>query len=301
MAACYFICDENTHGAQNLRTESFKESEGIWVVKRECPADLRLALAKEARKWVVEEYYTEDDDHGDAFRYFDSETIDHDVTLENAIVQDGAFAGAVYVNKVDGTLVPVLHGKESVTTGSARLDERHTLDKQSKGRLIRRMTVSEAMQKMIEFNCGNQHEVEHFLKVWAYARTIGQQEGLDEKTQKTLEYAAIVHDIACPKLKAEHGSCPGVMQQEVGGPMAREFYKDSGLPQDMIDRIVYLVEHHHTFHDVEGMDYQILLEADFLVNAGEQDKYHRNIQKFHDGIFKTKTGLALLEAIHMAR
>lgn len=162
------------------------------------------------------------------------------------------------------------------------------------------MTVSEAMQKMIEFNSGDQHEVEHFLKVWAYARTIGQQEGLDEKTQKTLEYTAVVHDIACPKLKAEHGSCPGVMQQEIGGPMAREFYKDSGLPQDMIDRIVFLVEHHHTFSNVEGLDYQILLEADFLVNAGEQDKYHRNIQKFHDGIFKTKTGLDLLEAIYRA-
>ena len=40
--------------------------------------------------------------------YFDSETIDHCVTLENAIVRDGAFAGAVYTNKVDETLVPVL-------------------------------------------------------------------------------------------------------------------------------------------------------------------------------------------------
>jgi hypothetical protein len=301
MTTCYFICDENTRGAQNLRFGVREESDAVWLIKRECPADLRLALSAEARKWVIEEYYTEDDDHGDAFRYFDSETIDHDVTLENAIVQDGAFAGAVYRNKIDGALIPVLHGKESVTTGSARLDERHTLDKQSTGRLIRRMTVSEAMQKMIEFNSGNQHEVEHFLKVWAYARTIGQQEGLDEKTQKTLEYAAVVHDIACPKLKAEHGSCPGVMQQEIGGPMAREFYKDSGLPQQMIDRIVYLVEHHHTFSNVEGMDYQILLEADFLVNAGEQDKYHRNIQKFHDDIFKTKTGLNLLEAIYMTR
>ena len=301
MANCYFVCDENTPGAKKLCLGNLKESEAVWLVKRECPGTLRFALSAEARKWVIEEYYTEDDDHGDAFRYFDSKTIDHGVTLANAIVQDGAFAGAIYLNKADNTAVPVLLGKESVVTGSERLDERHMLDKQSNGRLVRRMTVSEAMQKMIGFNRGDQHEVEHFLKVWAYARTIGQQEGLDEKTQKTLEYAAIVHDIACPKLKAEHGSCPGVMQQEVGGPMAREFYKDSGLPQQMIDRIVYLVEHHHTFSNVEGMDHQILLEADFLVNAGEQDKYRRNIQTFHDSIFKTKTGLDLLEAIYMVR
>ena len=37
--------------------------------------------------------------------------------------------------------------------------------------------------------------VNHFLKVYAYARTIGEGEGLDELTQQILETAAIVHDI----------------------------------------------------------------------------------------------------------
>ena len=160
------------------------------------------------------------------------------------------------------------------------------------------MTVGEAMKKMIEMSGGSRHDIDHFIKVWTYAKTIGELEGLDEKTQKTLEYAAIVHDIACPALRAEFGSCPGIKQQELGAPMAREFYKDSGLPQDMTDRIVYLVEHHHTFKDVDGLDYQILLEADFLVNAGEQDKYHRNIEKFRTGIFRTKTGLSLLDSVY---
>ena len=160
------------------------------------------------------------------------------------------------------------------------------------------MTISEAMEKMIEMSNGSQHDINHFIKVWTYAKTIGELEGLDEKTQRTLEYAAIVHDIACPSLRAEFGSCPGIKQQEAGAPMAREFYKDSGLPQNMIDRIVYLVDHHHTFKNVDGLDYQILLEADFLVNAGEQDKYHRNIEKFRSSIFKTKTGLKLLDSIY---
>ena len=160
------------------------------------------------------------------------------------------------------------------------------------------MTISEAMEKMIEMSNGSQHDINHFIKVWTYAKTIGELEGLDEKTQQTLEYAAIVHDIACPGLRAEYGFCPGIKQQEIGAPMAREFYKDSGLPQDMIDRIVYLVDHHHTFKNIDGLDYQILLEADFLVNAGEQDKYHRNIEKFRSGIFKTKTGLKLLDSIY---
>lgn len=38
----------------------------------------------------------------------------------------------------------------------------------------------------------------------------------------------------------------------------------------------YLVGHHHTYKDIDGLDYQILVEADFLVNYFEDglDKEH---------------------------
>ena len=54
------------------------------------------------------------------------------------------------------------------------------------------------MKKMILFSNGNQHDINHFLKVHAYAAAIGACEGLPEDTLQTLELAAIVHDIACP-------------------------------------------------------------------------------------------------------
>ena len=38
------------------------------------------------------------------------------------------------------------------------------------------MTVAEAMKKMILFSNGNQHDINHFLKVHAYALTIGGRE-----------------------------------------------------------------------------------------------------------------------------
>ena len=43
------------------------------------------------------------------------------------------------------------------------------------------MIVSTAIQKMIEFYKGNRHDVNHFLKVWAMAKTIGELEGLDNE------------------------------------------------------------------------------------------------------------------------
>lgn len=41
------------------------------------------------------------------------------------------------------------------------------------------MIVAAATQKMIEFYQGNLHDIDHFLKVWAMAKTIGELEGLD--------------------------------------------------------------------------------------------------------------------------
>ncbi len=160
------------------------------------------------------------------------------------------------------------------------------------------VTVSEAMAKMIEYSEGSRHDIDHFMKVWAYAKTIGELEHLDEQTQKTLELAAIVHDIACPSLRETHGSAPGNLQEQYGPPLVREFFADSDIDAAMLDRICYLVSRHHTFKDVNGMDYQILLEADFLVNAGEDEKYLRAVSHFRENVFKTKTGTRLLNSVY---
>ena len=60
------------------------------------------------------------------------------------------------------------------------------------------MTISELMAKMIGFSQGNIHDIDHLIRVWTYARTIGELEGLDTEAQYILETAAILHDIACP-------------------------------------------------------------------------------------------------------
>ncbi len=160
------------------------------------------------------------------------------------------------------------------------------------------ITVSDAITKMIGFCEGSQHDIGHFLKVWAYAKTIGEQEKLDEKTLFTLELAAVVHDIACPMLRKEHGSAPGDLQEQYGPPLVRDFYEEFGLDAGILDRICWLVGHHHTFSDVNSPDHQILLEADFLVNAGEQEKYLKVVDQFRENVFKTKTGRELLKSMY---
>lgn len=160
------------------------------------------------------------------------------------------------------------------------------------------MEVYELMTKMIGYADGNKHDIAHFLKVWGYCRTIGQGEHLDEDTQKTLEMAAIVHDIACPLCRMKYGNTNGKHQEEESEHLLRDFFRDTDIEDDRLERIIYLVSHHHTYTNVDGIDYRILLEGDFLVNADESNYSKEQIQNAKTNFYETKTGIQLLEDIY---
>ena len=80
--------------------------------------------------------------------------------------------------------------------------------------------------------------------------------------------------------------------------LAEEFLADKGLPYKMKERVVYLVGHHHTFTNVEGMDYQILLEADYLVNADESSYPESSNRSFLNKVFKTASGIAIMKSMY---
>lgn len=160
------------------------------------------------------------------------------------------------------------------------------------------MNVSEVTTKMIKYSNGNLHDINHFMKVYAYAKTIGECEQLDNKTQAVLEVTAILHDIACPLCREKYGNTNGQYQEKEGAILAEEFLKGSGYSDEFIERVIFLVGHHHTLKDVAGMDYQILIEADYLVNADESNYSETNIRNVMEGIFRTETGIFLLKSIY---
>ena len=129
--------------------------------------------------------------------------------------------------------------------------------------------VAAATRKMIGFYHGNRHDIAHFLKVWAMAKTIGELEGLDGHTQEVLELAAVVHDIACPLCREKYGDTNGKHQELESPPLVEAFFADLPVSRADVDRISWLAAHHHTDTNVDGPDHRILLEADFLVNADE--------------------------------
>ncbi|PJI08573.1 MULTISPECIES: HD domain-containing protein [Clostridium] len=160
------------------------------------------------------------------------------------------------------------------------------------------MIVSEIATKMIEYSKGNLHDINHFLKVYAYAKIIGECEKLDKNTQTVLEVAAIVHDIACPLCRKKYGNTNGKYQEKEGKILVAEFLKDTGYSEEFINHVIFLVGHHHTPNDITGLDYQILIEADYIVNADESNYSKGNINNAIEKIFKTATGIALLRSIY---
>ena len=152
------------------------------------------------------------------------------------------------------------------------------------------MTIAEIMKKMITFSNGNIHDIDHFLHVWSYAKMIGGLEQIDPATQYILEVAAITHDIACPLCREKYGSTNGKHQEEEGIPLVTDFLSDTGMTKEQIERVAYLVGHHHTLKDIEGIDYQILIEADYIVNAYESEYSKENIENFIEKVMKTDSG-----------
>lgn len=160
------------------------------------------------------------------------------------------------------------------------------------------MINDELIIKMTEFNAGDPKRIQHLIKVYEFAHVIGIKEGLDENVLRILDIASILHDIGIRPAEEKYGCCNGKFQEKEGPEYARKMLQEfPNITKEEIDRVCFLIAHHHTYKDVKGLDYRILLEADFLVNALEDEMDKKAIIHFRDTVFKTKTGTYLLNTM----
>lgn len=151
---------------------------------------------------------------------------------------------------------------------------------------------------MIGYYAGDVRRINHFLKVYGFAKTIGELENLDEKIQEILEIAALTHDIGIKISEKKYGSSAGTYQQTEGPSEAKKLLEELQYDDAVIDRVCWLIAHHHTYKDIKDIDYQILVESDFLVNAFEDNLPAASIESFKQKVFKTETGIKLLEKMY---
>ena len=150
--------------------------------------------------------------------------------------------------------------------------------------------LDDLFMDMIAYYDGDPKRIQHFTKVHSYARLIGIGEELDDASLFILEAAAYTHDIGIRVAEEKYGRCDGKLQEQEGPIIAQKILSQLGFENYIVERICFLIGHHHTYDNIDGLDYQILVEADFLVNLYEDDAGNRAIDKAYKRIFKTETG-----------
>lgn len=160
--------------------------------------------------------------------------------------------------------------------------------------------VAFTLDKMIDYYSGDPKRINHFLKVYEYARLIAIGEGVSEEHQLIIELAAVVHDIGIKISEQKYNSSSGKYQEIEGPSIAYELLNKLKLNQSIIDRICHLVGNHHSYNKIDDIDFQILIEADFLVNIYEDNMSMTSIFTVADKYFKTATGKRYIDALYLA-
>ena len=166
--------------------------------------------------------------------------------------------------------------------------------------LRRQEQLLEVYRAMCDWDSGNARRIHHFAKVHDFARQIGLASGLDENAMFILEIAALVHDIGIKPADAQYGRHDGPLQETLGEAAAQIMLDAMGLPPAVVRRVSFLVGKHHTTSNVAGADWQILLEADFLVNMVESSYSDEAIDRAEEALFRTAEGKRMLERIRNA-
>lgn len=159
--------------------------------------------------------------------------------------------------------------------------------------------MEQLLLAMMEFFQGDAKRIQHFMKVYEFAKLIGTVERLEQEQQRVLETAAIVHDIGIRRAEEKFGSSAGPLQEQEGPDLAERMLRPLGFTDSLIRRVCYLVGHHHTYTAIDGLDFQILVEADCLVNFYEDGVSRQGILAALTKVFKTETGKKICRMLYL--
>lgn len=137
--------------------------------------------------------------------------------------------------------------------------------------------------------------IPHTEDVFRFAEMIAQDLGIQGKERRIIELSALLHDVGIVEAFRKYGSREGKYQHIEGPPLARFIMEQEKEEEEVIDRVAFLVGHHHDFTCVDGLDFQILIEADMLVNLADERWSREKLAQFIPDFFKTRKGRELAE------
>lgn len=160
-------------------------------------------------------------------------------------------------------------------------------------------TTGSIIDKMIRYFGNDARRINHALKVYGFAACIASKESLSENESFIVEAAAILHDIGIHEAERKYNSSGGKYQEIEGPAIAQSLLSDEDIDTKTLERICYIIGNHHSYQKIDGPDFQILVEADFLVNIFEDEMPKHSVESARNKYFKTKTGIALVEGVYL--
>ena len=155
------------------------------------------------------------------------------------------------------------------------------------------MDMKEIMiKRMKEVFGDDSRRINHALKVLKFSEEIMKFEEVEPELNNVIIITAILHDIGIHEAEKKYNSNSGKYQEMEGPPIARKLMEELKLDKELIDRVCYIIGGHHTASKINGIDFQIIWEADLLVNIEEEGlhKINSNMEQIINKNFKTKTG-----------
>lgn len=148
----------------------------------------------------------------------------------------------------------------------------------------------------------DERRINHALKVLNFAEQIMHGEMVDDSLRRIVTITAILHDVGIKAAEQKYGSSAGPYQEQEGPAIAEAIMRRLNESKDVIARVSYIIGGHHTPAKNNGLDFQIIWEADLMVNI-EEDNLTGDKAKLAAIVaknFRTKTGRQLAEQTYLA-
>ncbi len=161
-----------------------------------------------------------------------------------------------------------------------------------------------AVSKMKQVFGEDERRINHAIKVLRFSEEILQGEHITGHVAETVMLTAVLHDIGIHEAERKHNSNSGTYQEIEGPPIAKRILREMGIRDRTIERVCYIIGGHHTPAKVDDVDFQVLWEADLLVNieeSGLMNDKNVDLGTLISKNFKTVTGKRIAETLYTDR
>ncbi len=158
--------------------------------------------------------------------------------------------------------------------------------------------IKQKLMDAVEEHFGeDRRRIDHALGVLRYAERLMEAE---EGDWHIVLPAALLHDVGIKPAEARYGSAEARYQEQEGPPIARKILLALGMRMEDIDEVCAIIAHHHSPQAMDTANFNIVYDADCLVNLEEQlaglaeEERRRRIQE----VFRTRRARAIAAELH---